>query len=144
MPEAYADLAVSFVRYEARASGLKPLGQILGTMSLQSETIERGTTVKTNAGKWKMKIWASAISGALFVLAGCSQLTVAQNSFPSSGNVAIGTTSPGQALSVGGNIEMKGGANVTRYIVTDESSSGNTHVVMQAGFGSTGAGAAGS
>ncbi|HEY0349346.1 MAG TPA: hypothetical protein VGC60_14435, partial [Pyrinomonadaceae bacterium] len=82
------------------------------------------------------------ICSAALILMSCALIGTAQNNFPSSGNVTIGTTSAGQALSINGNIELQGSNGGTRWMVTDQSGAGTGRLVMQAGFGSAGAGGA--
>jgi hypothetical protein len=53
------------------------------------------------------------------------------------GNVGIGTAAPGQKLSVNGNFEFQGVTGTTRYLVTNESSTGTGRLLFQAGAGST-------
>lgn len=52
------------------------------------------------------------------------------------GNVGIGTTAPSQKLSINGNLDFQGVAGTTRYIVTNEVSTGTGRLVIQAGAGS--------
>src|SRR5260370_25834966 len=60
--------------------------------------------MKTNSFKTNRKFWLSAAIGlALLVMASVAQSTRAQtNTFPSTGNVGVGTTTPTVPLSVNG------------------------------------------
>ena len=57
--------------------------------------------------------------------------------YDNSGSIGINTTSPGEKLSVNGNIEIQGVAGTTRYFLTNESQGGTGKLVFQAGGGST-------
>src|SRR6476469_7264404 len=59
-----------------------------------------------------------------------------------SGKVGRGTASPGQTLSVNGNIDLKGNNNSTRWVVTDQDATGSTRLSFQAGAGSSSFGGA--
>jgi hypothetical protein len=53
-----------------------------------------------------MRKWAK---GSVFLIVVCAMSAAAQtNTFPASGNVGIGTTSPAQNLEVGGNVQVDG------------------------------------
>ncbi|MDX6502462.1 MAG: hypothetical protein QOG23_5726 [Blastocatellia bacterium] len=71
--------------------------------------------MKTNSPKTNRKIWLSAAIGiAVMLMVTGSQNAVAQtNTFPSSGNVGIGTTSPTQALDVNGQMVTTGSQTLT-------------------------------
>jgi hypothetical protein len=71
-----------------------------------------------------------------------AQWTTSGTNTTTTNNVGIGTTSPGQSLSVNGNIELKGNNNGTRWVVTDQDATGSTRLSFQAGAGSTGYGGA--
>ncbi|HYX29054.1 MAG TPA: hypothetical protein VE863_10845 [Pyrinomonadaceae bacterium] len=70
-----------------------------------------------------------------------AQWTTSGSNTTTTNNVGVGTTSPGQSLSVNGNIEFKGNDGI-RYVITDQPGTGATRLVFQAGFGSTGVGGA--
>lgn len=54
----------------------------------------------------------------------------------SGGNVGIGTTAPSQKLHVAGNIQMSGNPASARYVIIDETNTGTTQFITQAGGGS--------
>ena len=57
--------------------------------------------MKTNSQKSNTKLWLGVFSFALLLLAICPQSEAQSNTFPSSGNVGIGTTSPDLNLVIG-------------------------------------------
>src|SRR2546428_1778079 len=69
--------------------------------------------MKINSQKSNTKLWLGALGFALLLLATSSQSAVAQsNTFPSSGNAGIGTTSPPQPLTVSGYASSANGTTV--------------------------------
>src|SRR6266436_4052245 len=76
--------------------------------------------MKTNSQKTN-KTWMGAAIGFALLLLTCGQTAVAQsNTFPSSGNAGVGTTSPPQPLTVSGNASSATGT--TAQIVGTASS----------------------